>query len=232
MLFGAAPGLCGPESRMHRRPSRQAGFTLVEVVVVVVLFKVFISVVLAVLPRVSEKARQTESINNVRNMLDLMIMRKIKKGWQPFNGKNFVLYLVAAGEIDVRDPKNLETFFSPGDVLYTLDKVGVDRYREITLPSLKHGDFHGLTSYAGRRNAERDYLITPDAESQGVPVISDDDDGPLHHRDGLIVGYSNRSVRLMEWEELGIGRPADARDPEPFLGDSAAAENLRALSSN
>jgi hypothetical protein len=135
-------------------------------------------------------------------------------------------------QIDIRNPQNLEILFSPGDENYKFGKVTVDRYKEITKAALKSGqDFHELTSYAGRRNADKDYLITPDQMKQNTIVICDDDDGPLHHPDGIIAGYSNGNVRFMEWEDLGMRKPEDADHPEPFLGDQASNDNLRKLSS-
>jgi prepilin-type N-terminal cleavage/methylation domain-containing protein len=210
---------------------RQAGFSFIEILVVMAIITVLVGAVVVVIPRVLESSRQTQSINNVRNMLDLMINRQVKKGWPIYSGKNFVLSLVAYGEIDRRNKQNLEVFFSPGDRHFELQRVDPERYGEINSTSLKNGDFHELTSYAGRRNAEKDYRITADAEARGVAIISDDDEGAVHHPSGLILGYTNRNVRLMEWEELGISPPADKDSPEPFLGDSAATDELRALSS-
>ena len=106
---------------------RQAGFSFIEILVVMAIITVLVGAVVVVIPRVLESSRQTQSINNVRNMLDLMINRQVKKGWQPFNGKNFVLYLVAANEIDRRNKQNLEVFFSPGDRQYMLNKIDPER---------------------------------------------------------------------------------------------------------
>ena len=211
---------------------RQAGFSFIEILVVMAIITVLVGAVVVVIPRVLEKSRQTQSINNVRNMLDLMLDRKIEKGWQLYDGKNFVLYLVAAGQIDIRNKQNLEVFFSPGDVHYALKAIDPARYKDINSNSLKNSHFPELTSYAGRRNGTQDFRITPDQESKGVPIISDDDVGPLHHPSGLIMGYTNRNVRLMEWEDLGISPPEDRDNPEPMLGDQATNEDLRALSSD
>jgi hypothetical protein len=84
-------------------------------------------------------------------------------------------------------------------------------------------DVRALTSYAGRRNAptDRAYVLTPAKLKKRVPIICDDDDGPCHHPDGLVVGYSDGSVRFVEWADLGMPEPADLDDPEPFLGDDA-----------
>lgn len=213
---------------------REAGFSFIEILVVMAIITVLVGAVVVVIPQVLESSNQTGSINNVRNMLDLMINRKVKRGWPQYSGKNFVLSLVATGEIDIRNKANLEVFFSPGDTWYTLEKATPERYKDISSTTLKGGgDFHELTSYAGRRNGpgERDYIITANRESAVTPAISDDDDGPLHHTKGLIVGYTNRQVKFMEWEDLGMPPPADPDNPEAFLGDNAPTDDLRALSS-
>ena len=115
-------------------------------------------------------------------------------------------------------------------MLYRLELMDDDQWKGITSKALRGGfDGEAYTSYAGRRNAERDHLITPDQEKQGTMVICDDDDGPLHHPSGIIAGYSNNAVRLLTWDELEMERPEDADDPEPFLGDEASNLQLAKL---
>jgi hypothetical protein len=211
---------------------KQSGIVLIEVIVVVGTLVVLAAMGAAITPRVQEKARQAESMNNVRNLAILLAERSMRKGFPPFNGKNFVLSLAAYHVIDTRNHGNLEVFFSPGDMLYGLWRTNRARYAEVTVQALRAGeDFHELTSYAGRRNADRDYMITPDALQLDVPMICDDDDGALHHRDGLVVGYTSGAVRFVPWEQLGMSPQGDPNDPEPFLGDDAQVEALRALSS-
>ncbi|MHC5009987.1 MAG: type II secretion system protein [Planctomycetota bacterium] len=211
----------------------QAGFSFIEILVVMGIIVVLVGMVAVVVPRAQEARKRTVSINNVRNMVQLMTARNANgKPWPPYDGKNFVLSLVAYGEVDRRNPDNLTVFFSPGDGLYTLEKATPERYTEITKAALKQGtDFHELTSYAGRRNLDRDYQITPDRESMGVPIVCDDDDGALHHPQGLVIGYTNGSVKFVEWEDMDMLEPEDKNNPEPFLGERAEVELLRGLSS-
>jgi len=210
----------------------QLGVLLIEVLVVVGTVVVLLGAVATTVPRAQEKARRIESINNVRSMAILLSERSIRKSFPPYDGKNFVLSLVAYRIVDIRNPENLQIFFSPGDVLYTLDRATPERFKEVTPQALRaESDFHELTSYAGRRNADRDYLITVDRLKMVVPMICDDDDGPLHHLDGLVMGYTDGSAKFVEWQDLGIPRPEEPDDPEPFLGDEAWTDSLRALAS-
>ena len=211
---------------------RQSGIVLIELIVVAGTLVVLAAMGAAVVPRVQEVQRETQSLDNVRNIAILLTERSIRKGFPPIDGKNFVLSLVAYRVIDVRNPANLGVFFSPGDPWYTLESTNQARYRELTIQALKAGyDFHELTSYAGRRNKDRDHVITSLAMKRVVPVLCDDDDGPLHHRKGLVMGYTDGSARFVTWQQLEMARPEDPDDPEPFLGDDASVEVLRALSS-
>jgi prepilin-type N-terminal cleavage/methylation domain-containing protein len=214
------------------KSTRQAGFSFIEILVVMGIISVLVSMVVVLIPTIQERSRQTKSKDNVRTMITLMIGRRSEKvsgGWPRYSGKNFVLSLVATNQLDRRNQQNLEVLFSPGDSLYTMEDVDPDRYKDVTKSALKNDtDFHELTSYAGRRNSsnDREHVITPDDEKRGVMIICDDDDGPLHHPDGIVAGYTNGSVRFLEWEDLDIPVPEDARNPEPFLGDDSEHEQL------
>ena len=212
-----------------RMGSRQRGFSFIEILVVMGIISVLVSMVVVLIPMVQEKSRQSKSTDNVKSMLTHMVSRRTSRGgWPRYNGKNFVLSLVATNQIDRRNKMNLEMLFSPGDVLYKLEDVDLDRYKDITKKALKNAtDFHELTSYAGRRNDERDFLITPDQESLGTIIICDDDDGPLHHPDGIVAGYSNGGARFLEWEDLDMSPPEDADNPDEFLGDAGEGELMK-----
>ncbi len=214
---------------------REAGFSFIEVLVVMGIIVVLMGMVAVVVPRVREQSKQTQSTNNVKNLVTLLIDRSIRKSWPRYDGKNFHLSLLATGSIESSNADNLAVFFSPGDTLYTLDFATPERFKDVTTQALKAGtDFHDLTSYAGRRNsgADREYIITPHKEQIVVPIVSDDDDGPVHHPDGMVIGYTNGSVKFKTWmDDLGMSAPEDPDEPEPFLGDEATVEELRGLSS-
>ena len=200
-----------------------AGFTFVEVLVVLGIIVTLMGMVAVIVPHVLMKARRTESLSNARSLATMLADRSMDHGWPALDGKSFVLSLVAHGVIDIRNPDNLEILFSAGDVWSTLDKTPAEIYREVTPQALRAGhDFHTLTSWAGRRNTTRWHLITSDRMRQTVPVLCDDDDGPVHDPEGLVMGFTDGMARFYPWAELEMDAPADPDVPEPFLGDAAA----------
>jgi type II secretory pathway pseudopilin PulG len=213
---------------------REAGFSFIEIMVVMGIITVLVSMVVVVIPTITEKANQTKSKDNVKSIITMYLAEGTAiSSWPPANGKAFVLWAVASGKIDKRTPKNLEVLFSPGDGNYTLENAGVEAYGEVTKQALKDGtqDFAKLTSYAGRRNKEREHKISADDVKRGVIVICDDDDGPLHHPGGLVVGYTNSRVEYLDWDALGVDPPENEKEPTGLLGDSAQNDELKHLSS-
>lgn len=215
---------------------RQAGFSFIEILVVMSIIVVLVSMVVVLVPMIQEKAKRTKSIDNVRSMVMFYMNQDIplKKGWPKFNGKNFVLYLVATGEIKKTDKDSLGILFSPGDNNYALESAGTQfgkLYEEVTLQAMQQGGGHpawkALTSYAGRRNGTPGHSIGSDAEL----IICDDDDGKLHHDKGMVLGYTNGNAKFMDWSELGISPPGNPDDPTGLLGDNAPSDMLKHMSS-
>jgi hypothetical protein len=66
-----------------------------------------------------------------------------------------------------------------------------------------------------------------------VPIICDDDEGNLHHPKGLVMGYTDGSVRFVEWRDLDMVPPEEdaGQIVDPFLGDDASVDILEGLSS-
>jgi prepilin-type N-terminal cleavage/methylation domain-containing protein len=215
---------------------RQAGFSFIEILVVMGIISVLVSMVVVVVPMIQEKAKRTKSTDNVRSMILMYIAggAGMEKPWPKFNGKNFVLYLVATDKIDRSKTQNLEVLFSPGDSKYTLEGMGPKDYAAVTksaLTSEGHDDFRKLTSYAGRRNRETGHSLTSEELSKGALVLCDDDDGPLHHSAGLVMGYSGGVARFVEWADLDMSKPADTDNPEGILGDNSPHPDLKHMSS-
>jgi len=219
---------------MKRR--RQAGFSFIEILVVMGIISVLVSMVVFVVPMIQEKTRQTKSTDNVRGMLLYFIGSGVgvQQPWPGYNGKNFVLWLVAANKIDRRDEKQLQILFSPGDQHLTFDLAGgMKAYETLTKESLRteNPDLCKLTSYAGRRNKEKEHQLSSSDLSRNAIVICDDDEGPLHHPKGLVIGYSGGAAKFVEWDDLGMGPPADEKNPEGILGDNSPNEDLKHMSS-
>jgi type II secretory pathway pseudopilin PulG len=219
------------------RPTRgESGFSFIEILVVMGIITLLTSMVVMVIPWIRERGNQTKSKDNISNLVKLMMdmsMSGKEKGYPPYNGKCFTLSPLAHQVINPDAPGALEVFFSPSDEHFKLSLLDPQKYREITRASLKAGnDYKEYTSYAGRLNRETDCRMAPsDTSKNGTLMLCDDDDGPLHHSSGLIVGFRDGVVELWDWEDLGMAKPKDAKKPDPFLGDAAQSEILKCLSS-
>ncbi len=141
---------------------------------------------------------RSKSRDNIRTMLTLMIGRRSESpaGWPAYTGKNFILSLVATNQLDRRNERNLEVLWPPR-LLKQFEALPPDAYDEVTKANLKSRRFPHLTGYAGRCTP-----ITAEEERSGTPLIAD-----LTHPDGVIIGYSNGAVRLLEWDELDMAPP-------------------------
>ena len=223
---------------MMRRQTnrREAGFSFIEILVVMAIISVLATMVVVMVPKIQEKARQTKSKANVSDLVKFYQLAEVglSRPWPGLNGKNFVLWLVASNQIDRRRKQNLEILFSPGDNNYKMADVQEKEWDAVTLDALKsegHDDFKHLTSYAGRRNREKQHMLTSSELLKGALIICDDDDGPLHHANGLVMGWSGGDVRFMEWADLNMGPPTDEKDPQGLLGDNSPNDELKHMSS-
>lgn len=215
---------------------RTAGFSFVEILVVMAIIAVLATLAIAIIPRIQEGARQTKSTDNVKQLVSYYIADGVgvKKSWPGYNGKSFTLWLVAFGKVDKRDDKQLQLFFSPGDEKYGFDQPGTkEAMAALTRDSLRseNPDLWKLTSYAGRRNHTDGHRLTSDELSRGAMCLCDDDDGALHHPKGLVIGYTGGSARFVEWDELDMSPPQDTKNPEGILGDQSPNKDLQSMSS-
>jgi hypothetical protein len=162
-----------------------------------------------------------ESLKHLRHMATMLAERSIRKRWPRYSGKRFVLSLVADRLVDARDPRSLAVFFSPGDEERSVEKATLDAFGGVTAPSLKEGlDCDALTSYAGRRNADREWMITASKLKVRVPILAD-----LSFEGVVLLALTDGTVRVKTREELGI--PAGV----PItVGDDAPCEELKGLS--
>lgn len=222
-----------------RRPARrpgEAGFSFIEILVVMGIISVLVSMVVVVVPFIREKGKRTKSIDNVRTMILYYTGggAGLERSWPKYNGKDFILWLVATNKISKGDDKQLEILFSPGDEYLTFEGAGGKAaYKDIVLVSLGSSNQNNqkLTSYAGRRNKEREHILSAAEQQNNAIIICDDDDGDLHHKDGLVCGYVGGAARFMEWSDLHMDPPADPKEPKGILGDNSPNEDLKHMSS-
>ena len=214
---------------------RQAGFSFIEILVVLSIIAVLASMVVMVVPFIREKAKRTKSVDNVRQMIQFYIGSGVglEKAWPGYNGKDFVLWLVATNKISRDDNDSLAILFSPGDQNYTLENAGGKAaFKDLTKAMLGTGNQNllKLTSYAGRRNREREHILSSSEQQKNGIILCDDDDGDLHHKDGLVCGFVSGSAKFLEWSDLDMS-PPDAKDPKGMLGDNSPNEQLKHMSS-
>lgn len=228
--------------RSTRRPSSplrhiQAGFSFIEILVVMGIISVLVSMVVVVVPFIREKGKRTKSTDNVRTMILYYTGSGagLEHSWPGYNGKDFVLWLVATNKVSKDDDKSLEILFSPGDENYTFGKAiagGRGIYKDLNKVALGTGNQNHLqlTSYAGRRNRDREHILSSAEQQKNGIILCDDDDGDLHHKDGLVCGYVGGAARFVEWDTLDMPKP-DEKHPEGLLGDNSPHPELKHMSS-
>jgi uncharacterized small protein (DUF1192 family) len=121
--------------------------------------------------------------------------------WPALDGKNFVLWLVAVGQLEKGNEGTLKMLFSPAD--RTLKFPGTKPYAALTSEALATQRFPNLTSYAGRRNAAKDLAITPQSSPAGTALFAD-----LSFHDGALVAFLDGKVKYMSRKDLGLA-PTD-----------------------
>ena len=118
---------------MARSPRRalQAGFSFIEILVVMGIISVLVSMVVVVVPFIREKGKRTKSVDNVRTMILYYTGggAGLERPWPKYNGKDFILWLVATNKISRNDDKQLGILFSPGDEIYTFP--GKEPYKDL-----------------------------------------------------------------------------------------------------
>ena len=121
--------------------------------------------------------------------------------WPALDGKNFVLWLVAVGQIEKDKEGPLQMLFSPAD--RTLKFPGIAAYLEVTTASLAKQRFPRLTSYAGRRNSVKELAITPESVPATTALFAD-----LSLGDGALVAFLDGKVKYVRRADLGLA-PTD-----------------------
>ncbi len=135
---------------------REAGFTFIEILVVMGIIVVLMGMVAVIVPRAQEAQRKTQSINNVRQMATIMSRAQHLTPLAALQREGVRPLPVADGVIDPSEDKNLEIFFSPGDAIYALQN-DVDRALPRSHPAGPEG---------GKRLPRADVLRRPSERSE------------------------------------------------------------------
>lgn len=214
----------------HGESRRWTGRRIATIAVLVGIVAVAGAILATVFDALNQEALRAGSADRIHTLTTLYVGEQFgtKRPWPPWRGKRFVLWLVASGKIDVRARGQRSLLFSPGDSKYDVDLVSPKDYQRITLDhlgTLPLDEIRRLTSWAGPTFAYAGQ------EGSGSPLLSDDDDGPLHNPDGLTIGFANGDVRFFSWADLAIP-PPNRDDPAGLLGPTAKTPLLRGLTSS
>ncbi|MHC4923141.1 MAG: type II secretion system protein [Planctomycetota bacterium] len=200
-----------------RAASRQGGFTLVEILVVITIIAALISIVAAVIPRAAEANRRTQCANNLKNIGAMLVERSTAKGLGSRGGSAMLLQTYKLGMIRKGDEK---VFLCPGDPRdQVIDEPDFKaRYGRLDLDSVDAQ----IISYAGR-NRKRFQIRKDLAEKQAWAVDCQGEDGRQgHHQNGLNCLYDDASVVFLDREALDIGT-----EEEIIIGDESSHDLLK-----
>ena len=182
---------------MSSRRSLWAGAAALATVLVVGMaaFQFFV-----VGPRVRATALHTKSKDNLAALTRMMQVVGLPPP-SSLEGKRRILWLVASGRVDPRNPRVLDVLFSPGDGSRSVEKAGA-AFASLTEASLLDGsvDPRPLTSYVGRRSG-----APAGPGPGGVPLLAD----LSFADDGLVlVAFSGGRTETLDRAALGLA-PGD-----------------------
>jgi len=184
------------------RPGAEAGFTLVEILVVITIIAALIGIVAAIIPQAQQASRKVQCANNLHNIGGMLVQRQTGKGLGTRGGSAMLLQIYKLGMIRKGDEK---VFICPGDKMTRgQDPEAPDFVKRYDSLDLENVD-PLLTSYAGRDR--KNYPIKADSrEKQAWAADCQGDDGRTgHHPGGLNVLYDDGSVVFLDSEALGLG---------------------------
>ncbi|HEU4395068.1 MAG TPA: type II secretion system protein [Planctomycetota bacterium] len=189
------------QSRTGR--TRERGFTLVEILVVITIIAALIGIVAAIIPQATAANRKVQCQNNLKNIGSILQERAAGKGLGSRGGSAMLLQTYTLG-LGIRKGDE-RVFLCPGDIQsrgQNLDDPEFKkRYDTIDLNRIDPL----LISYAGRNR--KIHPLRPDKnEKQGWAVDCQGDTGEIgHHQGGVNILYDDSSVVFLDTEALGVG---------------------------
>ena len=180
----------------------QAGFTLVEILVVITIIAALISIVAAVIPQAQQANRKVQCANNLRNIGGMLVQRMTGKGLGIKGGAAMLLNVYKLGMIKRGDEK---VFICPGDAITRGQNLDDPEFRKLYDSIDLNNIDPMMISYAGR-NRKTHPLKADSRDKQAWACDCQGADGRQgHHHAGLNVLYEDGSTVFQDTEFLGVG---------------------------
>jgi prepilin-type N-terminal cleavage/methylation domain-containing protein len=214
---GTAVEPAGKDDAMRR--TRETGFTLVEILVVITIIATIAGLVAVLIPKALEMQARQKCIDNLRNITGLLAGTESRR-YPEHAGPNLILYLVKKGDLTGRD--SLESLFCPGDHEESFKQAGGEAAYE-GLDLKRKGEYGHLTSYAGRDQTRADTAARRGSMRAVVLVADDSEDH--HFNKGVCVGLTGGTARWrdkVEYYELDGDTPL-------IVGEGSEVEELTCL---
>lgn len=198
---------------------KSAGFTLIEIMVVIAIIAGLIGTVAIIVPQMQEKQKRFTCQNNLSQLGGIFVAERTEKSGKPkYDGQALWLSWRANGS-KIREGQE-GVLICPGDngISAADTQEAKDKYTNVDLKNPPTD----LCSYAAR-----DFGTHPlSNESKKVQIIGCDRNGPdgrvAHHKNGLNAVFDDGASRFVEREELGI-----SGDDPIVVGPESSNEMLK-----
>ncbi len=182
--------------------SRQSGFTLIEIMVVMAIIVTLAGMVVLSVKIATDNNKKTGCANNLRQMGTILVANHAQKPWPRKSGAGFLLSLYFSNK-QVRG--DLKVYICPGDEQGVEDPGGEEHKEMFAALDSKletYDDY--ISSYAGRRI--RTYPLRSDVdENQSLACDRNGVNGDIpHHGDGVNVLFEDGKVEFWDHQKLGL----------------------------
>jgi prepilin-type N-terminal cleavage/methylation domain-containing protein/prepilin-type processing-associated H-X9-DG protein len=201
--------------------SRESGFTLIEIMIVMAIIVTLAGMVMVVIPIATERNKRTTCANNLKQLGTVLVADSVERGWPKDSGAGFLLRLYLRNKKIQGDVK---VFKCPGDDQAPWEAGSDDHialFKKLT-QKLEDWDEY-ITSYCGRN--VRDYPIPNDADTNQALATDRNgvDNSFAYHDDGVNVLFYDGKVEFWDKEKLNV-----APDEAIIIGEGGP-EVLRPL---
>ena len=186
------------DSMPHRRPLRRLGFTLVELLAVILILGILMMFLIPMVNDAIRTARVTACSANLQNIYGGLQMYYIKYNEMPKHGGVDFLAALISREALENTKTNAEKLNCPGVSKNALAGL-VDTDWSEWYTDLERVD-GSYSAYAGRDLKNHPLRQWPPSGNE--PLIADDNDGAMNHGTSTNVLYGDGTVRKFELVEL------------------------------